>query len=85
MGSSGRAGNKGYPATPRAGAPVELTALLYHCLVEYDKLYKEGYYSYGSVKFEQLDITFEYWASRIKENFEECYWIDEKRGEKTKY
>lgn len=22
MGSSGRAGNKGYPATPRAGAPI---------------------------------------------------------------
>jgi len=22
MGSSGRAGNKGFPATPRAGAPV---------------------------------------------------------------
>ena len=69
MGSSGRAGNKGFPATPRAGAPVELTALLYHCLVEYDKLSKEGHFSFSSVKFEAIDIKYEYWAKRIKDNF----------------
>lgn len=32
MGSSARANNKGHPATPRTGSPIELTALLYACL-----------------------------------------------------
>lgn len=36
MGSSCQAGTKGIPSTPRAGAPVELTGLLYHCLRAYD-------------------------------------------------
>jgi glycogen debranching enzyme len=33
IGSSDKAKNKGMPASSRAGAPIELTALLYHCLV----------------------------------------------------
>jgi len=84
MGSSGRAGNKGFPATPRAGAPIELTALLYHNLVEYNKLNKEGHFSFSGVKFETHDITYEYWAKRIQDNFENYYYIDEK-SDKTKY
>ena len=84
MGSSGRAGNKGFPATPRAGAPIQLTSLLYHCLVEYHKLNQEGHFSFSSVKFQQLDITYEYWADRIKASFEPMFYIDEK-SEKTKY
>jgi len=36
MGSSTKAGTKGYPATPRAGSPVELSALLKLCLSAFD-------------------------------------------------
>lgn len=32
MGSSHKAGNQGVPATPRNGAPIEMTALLKRCL-----------------------------------------------------
>ncbi len=32
LGSSAKAGNKGFPATSRDGAPIELTALLKHAL-----------------------------------------------------
>ena len=32
MGSSSKAGNRGIPATSREGAPIELTALIKHCL-----------------------------------------------------
>jgi glycogen debranching enzyme len=76
MGSSARAGNKGYPATSRSGAPIELTALLYYCLVEYDKLNKEGHYRYNSVKLRKTETTLIDWANKIKKNFDEYYWID---------
>ena len=58
MGSSARAGNKGFPATPRAGAPIEMTALLYSCLKAMDKLYKEGHYSYHSLSFKKRQIEY---------------------------
>lgn len=36
------------------------------------------------MKFEQLDIKYDYWAGRIKDSFEPMYFIDEK-SQKTKY
>lgn len=46
MGSSLKSGNKGYPATPRAGIPVQLVGLLKHCLSALVKLHEEGHYSF---------------------------------------
>jgi glycogen debranching enzyme len=40
MGSSKHADTKGIPATPRAGAPIELVGLLYASLLTFKKLHK---------------------------------------------
>ena len=42
MGSSDQTGNKGIPATPRDGAPIELTAMLYSTLRFMEELYELG-------------------------------------------
>jgi glycogen debranching enzyme len=85
MGSSARAGNKGFPATSRSGAPIELTALLYHCLAEYSKLNKEGHYSYSTVTLNKKVTKLEEWAQKIKDNFEDSYWLDEIKDNYAKY
>lgn len=77
MGSSIKAGNKGYPATPRAGEPVELVGLLYYCLSELTKLHEEGHYSFDEVVFKKRKIKYSDWASLIKKNFEKEFYIPE--------
>lgn len=53
MGSSSKAGTKGVPATPRAGAPVDMVGILKHCLSAYADLHKKGKYSYHTVEFKK--------------------------------
>ena len=42
MGSSDKTGNRGVPATPRDGAPIELVALLYTALIFMESMYDKG-------------------------------------------
>ncbi len=80
MGSSHKTGNKGIPATPRDGAPIELTALLYSSL-----RFMEELVSNSSINENHIQVTgengnvelwtYQQWADRIKLNFERCYWI----------
>lgn len=62
MGSSAHAGTKGIPATPRAGAPVELVGLLYSNLRFFESLYDLGRYPFGSVQFQGMSISLGKWA-----------------------
>ena len=76
MGESGKAGNKGVPGTPRDGAAIEIIGLLYSTLSWVSCLHADGAYGYSGVKMGNgKPITFEDWASKIKSNFEPCYYI----------
>lgn len=76
MGECQRANSKGYPGTPRDGAAVEITGLAYSTLVWVAKLHRKGKYNLGGVKTPRgQSISFEEWASKIKENFERCYYV----------
>ncbi|KAI5848627.1 hypothetical protein DFP73DRAFT_336178 [Morchella snyderi] len=76
MGESEKAGNKGYPGTPRDGSAVEIIGLLYSTLKWVSGLKAQGIYKWDSVKTSDGQvITFNEWADKIKKNFERCYYI----------
>jgi len=76
MGSSDKAGNRGVPATPRDGAPIEMTALLKACLDLVVKWNKVKLFEKESVvTSEKNTLSFKDWAVRIQSNFDKYYWI----------
>ena len=86
MGESEKAGSKGIPGTPRDGAAVELTGLLFSTLKWLDQLHKRGRYKYSGVQTSSGEnIAFSSWASLVKENFERCYYIPTSPSEDGSY
>lgn len=76
MGESEKAGSKGIPGTPRDGAAIEITGLLYSTLVWAAQLYDDGLCANGGVRTAGGQvISFQDWASRIKGSFERCYYV----------
>ena len=76
MGESPKAGSKGFPGTPRNGAPVEITGLLASTVAWVNELYGQGLYRYGNVTRENgQHVTFKDWASLLQNNFERCYYV----------
>ena len=86
MGESEKAGSKGVPGTPRDGAAVEMTGLLYSTLTWLTELRKAGKYKYDSVtKADGSRIKLSDWASLIKQNFERCYYVPGTPSEDSQY
>lgn len=86
MGESERAGSKGIPGTPRDGAAVEITGLLYSTLKWLAKLNAEGKYPYkGVTKADGTEITFSAWADLLKSNFENCYYVPVNPSDDAQY
>ena len=76
MGESEKAGNKGFPATPRDGAAVEINGLCYSTLRWLDELSEQGKYKHSSVRTSSgEEVTFKQWKTKIEDHFERCYYI----------
>ncbi|KAI1436687.1 glycoside hydrolase family 133 protein, partial [Xylaria sp. CBS 124048] len=86
MGESERAGSKGIPGTPRDGAAIEITGLLYSTLRWLAKLNAEGKYAYSSVKkADGTEITFTAWADLLKSKFEHSYYVPNNPSDDENY
>ncbi|KAF9884652.1 hypothetical protein FE257_001405 [Aspergillus nanangensis] len=76
MGESEKAGNKGFPGTPRDGAAIEITGLVYSALTWVADLHKRGLFNYGAVDIGGgKSVSFQDWATKIHQNFERCYYV----------
>jgi glycogen debranching enzyme len=86
MGESERAHSKGVPGTPRDGAAVEITGLLYSTLRWVQGLAKDGkFLSDGVKKADGSEVKFKAWADLIQANFERCYFVPLSPDEDSKY
>ncbi|BEJ13378.1 hypothetical protein CspHIS471_0305520 [Cutaneotrichosporon sp. HIS471] len=79
MGSSAKAGNKGLPATPRDGSPIEITGLLKSTLSWLDGLSRQNQFPFkgveATVKGQKRLVTYKEWADLIQASFEKHYWV----------
>lgn len=86
MGESTRAGSKGVPGTPRDGAAVEITGLLYSTLDWLAKSNADGKYKYDKVtRADGSTISLKDWSSLIQTNFERCYFVPASPEEDARY
>ncbi|KAL8822075.1 MAG: hypothetical protein Q9191_007183 [Dirinaria sp. TL-2023a] len=86
MGESEKAGSKGIPGTPRDGAAIEITGLLYSTLLWLTELHEKGQYQFSGVNLStQKEITWQTWANLILTNFERCYYVPLDASKDPKY
>ncbi|KAJ6225035.1 hypothetical protein RDWZM_003580 [Blomia tropicalis] len=76
MGSSDKAKNRGHPATPRDGSPVEIVGLCKSVITFLAELHHKKIYPYEGVCSSEENWTFEQWSNKIQENFEMHFYIN---------
>ena len=79
-------GNKGQPATPRDGAPIEITGLCYSVVSWLDELHSEGLFDHSGVYIDK-DTHFSYktWTEILQFSFDRWYFIPEDPSEDFSY
>lgn len=78
MGTSGKAGNRGIPATPRDGADIEVIGLLYSVVSFLGNAAEQGKFPFAEVTFGNGEkVSYQQWGNRIKSSFEPHFWIPE--------
>lgn len=82
MGESERAGNKGYPGTPRDGAAVEIQGLLKSALRFVNTL-KD--FPHEVTRQDGTTISLVDWEKLVQENFEKCFYVPENPGDDGDY
>ncbi|KAL1897826.1 bifunctional 4-alpha-glucanotransferase/amylo-alpha-1,6-glucosidase [Ceratocystis pirilliformis] len=86
MGESVKARSKGVPGTPRDGAAVEITGMLYSTLKWVSELNAAGKFAKPGVeKADGSEISFADWAALVKTNFERCYFVPKDSVDDSKY
>lgn len=86
MGESERAGSKGVPGTPRDGAAIEITGLLYSTLKWLAKLNSDGVFPFNGVKKpDNSEITYADWALLLQSKFEHSYYVPVDPAEDSQY
>lgn len=86
MGESERAGSRGVPGTPRDGAAVEITGMLYSTLAWLAGLHAAGRYPHAGVtRADGTPISFADWAALVRANFERCYFVPLSPSDDARY
>lgn len=76
MGESAKAGNKGLPATPRDGAPIEITGLSKSALRWILELQERGEFKWTGVKDQNgNERSYKEWNDLLQKNFERVYYV----------
>lgn len=76
MGESEKAGNRGFPGTPRDGAAVEITGLLKSALRWATELSEKGQLTIDHVINQHGEkVTYAEWNAKIQSSFERIYYI----------
>ncbi|KAI5477588.1 glycogen debranching enzyme, glycoside hydrolase family 13 protein [Pseudohyphozyma bogoriensis] len=81
MGESEKAGSKGWPGTPRDGAPVEIIGLLKSTLRWVAELSAKGEFPHKGVEAtidgKKKTVTYKEWGDLIQASFEKHYYVPE--------
>eukprot|EP01132_Coremiostelium_polycephalum_P009283 gene9283-11379_t len=86
MGESKKANNFGDPATPRDGAPIEITAMVYSTVKWLSLLFSENKFKSSGVTLPgepQTQLQYSQWTELIKTNFEKHYYIPSSNLDKS--
>ncbi|KAI8053830.1 amylo-alpha-1,6-glucosidase-domain-containing protein [Syncephalis plumigaleata] len=90
MGDSHKAGNYGQPATPRDGAPIEITGLIKSTVTWLSELHEQGKFAHKGVIISRQGMTpklFSYktWSQCIQDSFERHFYVPLNPADDHKY